>query len=57
MKREVTPESAMKLGIQLHLAGLSLADTVLVLAGIDVERCPTPVHNWIQRPIYAFERM
>lgn len=49
MEREVTPESAMKLGIQLHLARLSLADTVSVLAGMGVERCRTTVHNWIQK--------
>ncbi|ELZ50495.1 transposase [Halorubrum coriense DSM 10284] len=31
LEREVTPESAMKLGIRLHLAGLSLSDTVSIL--------------------------
>lgn len=28
VEQEAIPESAMKLGIQLHLAGLSLADTL-----------------------------
>lgn len=49
MDREVTSKSAMKLGIQLYLAGLSLADTVSVLAGMGIERCRTTVHNWIQK--------
>lgn len=31
VERKVTLESAMKLGIELHLAGLSLSDTVSVL--------------------------
>jgi transposase-like protein len=39
----------MKLGIQLHLAGLSLADTVSVFASLDVERCRSTVPNWIQK--------
>ncbi|MDQ2055294.1 IS6 family transposase [Halobellus sp. H-GB7] len=49
VEREATPEPAMKLGIQLHLAGLSLSDTVSVLAGLGVERCRSTVHNWIQK--------
>jgi transposase-like protein len=39
----------MKLGIQLHFAGLSLSDTVSVLAGLAIQRCRTTVHNWIQK--------
>ncbi len=31
VERAATPESALKLGIQLHLAGLSLSDTAFVL--------------------------
>jgi len=49
VEREATPESAMKLGIQLHLAGLSLSDTVSVLEGLGVDRCRTTVHNWIPK--------
>ncbi|RLM83362.1 IS6 family transposase [Halobellus sp. Atlit-38R] len=49
VEREATPELAMKLGIQLHLAGLSLSDTVSVLEGLGVDRCRTTVHNWIQK--------
>jgi len=49
MEQKVTPKSVMKSGLQLHLAGLSLADTVSVLAGMGIERCRTTVHNWIQK--------
>jgi len=49
MERKATPEPTMKLGIQLHLAGLSLSDTVSVLAGLGVDRCRSTVHNWIQK--------
>jgi len=31
LEREATPEPAIKLGIRLHLAGLSLSDIVLIL--------------------------
>jgi len=34
LEREATPESAMKLGTRLHLAGLSLLNTVLVLENV-----------------------
>ena len=37
VEREATPEPAMKLGIQFHAAGLSLSDTVSVLAGLGVD--------------------
>ena len=47
--REATPEPAMKLGIQLHLAGLSLSNTVSVLDSVGVERCRSTVHNWVQK--------
>jgi len=49
VEREATTESAMKLGIQLHLAGLSLSDTVSVLASRGVERCRSAVYNWVQK--------
>ena len=49
VEREATPEPAMELGIQLHLAGLSLSDTVSVLESVGVQRCRTTVHNWIQK--------
>ena len=47
VEREATPEPAMKLGIQLHAAGLS--DTVSVLAGLGVDRARSTVHNWVQK--------
>jgi putative transposase len=34
VEREATPEPEMRLGIQLYLAGLSLADPVSVLVGL-----------------------
>jgi transposase-like protein len=47
-KRETPPE-LMKLGIHLHLAGLSLADTTSVLERFDVPRARATVHNWVQK--------
>jgi len=38
MKRERTPEQAMKLGIQMHVAGLSLSNTTSVLESMGVKR-------------------
>jgi len=49
VEREATPESAMKLGIRLHLAGLSLFDTISILDRLGVRRCRTTVHNWVQK--------
>jgi transposase-like protein len=49
VEREATPEPAMKLGIQLHVAGLSLSDTVTILECLGVERCRSTVHNWVQK--------
>jgi len=49
VEQEATPEPAMKVGIRLHLAGLSLSDTVSVLDRLGVDRCRTTVHNWVQK--------
>jgi len=49
VEREATPEPAMKLGIRLHLAGLSLSNTISVLDTLGVERCRSTVHNWVQK--------
>ena len=38
MKREATPKLLMKLGIQLHLAGLSLSNTASILEIFGVGR-------------------
>jgi transposase-like protein len=39
----------MKPGIQLYLAGLSLSNTVSILAGLGVDRCRSTVHNRVQK--------
>lgn len=49
VEREATPEPAMKLGIQLHAAGLSRSDTDSAFAGLGVDRARTTVHNWVQK--------
>lgn len=49
VERETTPEWAMKLGIRLHLAGLSLSNTVSELKRFGVDRRRSTVHNWVQK--------
>ena len=49
MKRERTPEQAVKLGIQMHVAGLSLSNTVSVLENLGVERSRKAVHDWVHK--------
>ena len=49
LEREATPEPAMKLGIRLHLAGLSLSDTVSILEMLGVDRHRSTVHRWVQK--------
>mgnify|MGYP000674513165 CR=1 FL=1 len=49
VERESTPEPAMKLGIRLHLAGLSLSNTISILDSLGVKRCRSTVHNWVQK--------
>ncbi len=49
MEREATPRLLMKLGIQLHLAGLSLSNTVSSLEIFGVERARSTVHNWVHK--------
>ena len=39
----------MKLSIQLHLAGLSLSNTVSFLEVFGVERVRSTVHNWVHK--------
>jgi putative transposase len=48
-EREWTPEQPMMLGIQIHLAGLSLSNTVSVLDELGVKRSRKAVHDWIQK--------
>lgn len=49
VERERTPEPAMKIGIQSHLAGLSLSNTVSLLENQGVERSRKAVHDWVQK--------
>jgi len=39
----------MKLDIQLHLAGLSLSNTVSILEIFGVSRARSTVHNWVHK--------
>ena len=49
VEREATPRFLMKLGIQLHLAGLSLSNTVSILELFGVKRARSTVHNWVHK--------
>jgi len=49
VEREATPRLLMKLSIQLHLAGLSLSNTVSVLEVFGVKRARSTVHNWVHK--------
>jgi transposase-like protein len=49
IEREATPRFLMKLSIQLHLAGLSLSNTVSILEIFGVERARSTVHNWVHK--------
>jgi len=49
VEREATPKPAMKLGIRLHVAGLSLSDTVSILDAFGVDRHRTTVQKWVQK--------
>ena len=49
VERERTPNELMKLGIQLHLAGLSLSNTVFILDIFGVNRARSTIHNWVRK--------
>jgi putative transposase len=49
VEREATPEEFMNLGIQLHLRGLSLSNTVSILDKFGVDRARSTVHNWVHK--------
>jgi len=49
VERERTPEQIVEVGIQLHLAGLSLSNTKQYLEELGVERSRTAIHNWVQK--------
>ena len=48
VQRELTPERIIEVGIQLHLAGLSLSNTKQYLERLGVERSRTAIHSWVQ---------
>ena len=49
VERERTPQSAMALGIQSHVAGLSLSNTVELLEDLGVQRSRKAIHDWVQK--------
>jgi len=49
VEREATPRFLMKLSIQLHLAGLSLSNTVSILELFGVNRARSTVHSWVHK--------
>ncbi len=49
VERERTPSQLMELGIRLHLAGLSLSNTVRELKKFGVERSRKAVHDWVHK--------
>ncbi len=49
VEREATPRLLIKLRIQLHLADLSLSNTVRVLEVFGVERARSTVDNWVHK--------
>lgn len=49
MERERTLERIVEVGIQLHLAGLSLSNTKQYLERMGVERSRTAIHSWVKK--------
>jgi len=49
VERERTPSELMRLGIRLHLAGLSLSNTVSELEKFGVQRSRKAVHDWVHK--------
>jgi len=49
VERERTPEPAMALGIQSYVAGLSLSNTVELLASLGVDWSRKAIHDWVQK--------
>jgi len=49
VERERTPEPAMAVGIQSHVAGLSLSNTVELLDYLGVQRSRKAIHDWVQK--------
>ena len=53
VEREATPRLLMKLGIQLHLAGISLSNTVLFLKYLVSSEHVPPSIIGFTKPIYS----
>jgi putative transposase len=49
VERERTPRQIIEVGIQLHIAGLSLSNTKQYLERLGVKRSRTAIHNWVQK--------
>jgi len=49
VEREATQRLLMQLSIQLHLAGISLSNTVSILEIFGVKRARSTVHNWVHK--------
>jgi putative transposase len=49
VEHERTPEPAMALGIQAHVAGLSLSNTVDLPDNLGVQRSRKAIHDWVQK--------
>ncbi|WP_436348979.1 IS6 family transposase [Natronorubrum sp. FCH18a] len=49
VERERAPRQLMELGIRLHLADLSLSNTVRELEKFGVERSRKAVHDWVHK--------
>jgi len=49
VERERTPTELMGLGIRLHLAGLSLSNSVNKLERFGVQRSRKAIHDWVQK--------
>ena len=47
--RKRTPSELMKLGIRLHLAGLSPSNTISEIAKFGLQRSRKAVHDWVQK--------
>lgn len=53
VKRERTLQQAMKLGIQMHIADLSLSDRASLLEMLGVQRSRKTIHDQVRKPIYS----
>jgi hypothetical protein len=49
VEREQTPQHAMRLGIQMHVADILLSNTIFVLDELGVQRSRKAVHDWVQK--------